>query len=188
MKKLSRSWQNRWKNCFSLFVFFSSTTLVKRLFENNIYATETVRSSKKQMPTTTDDKKMKRGDSQFLFSNKVTDCKWMDNWSVLLLLTALEGLNNLSTFQWKEKCSKSDITCPKDVKLCNDGMGGFDFIDQTAASYRLDCKSSVRFYHRIFFHLIDIACANSNIVYNMRNPEKLTPLDFKIVVAKNLIQ
>ena len=49
-------------------------------------------------------------------------------------------------------------------------------------------ESSVRFCLRIFFDLMDSAYVNGYIVYNMRNLGKLTPLDFKIVVAKNLIQ
>ena len=48
---------------------FNSPTLVKKLFEKSIYAIGTVRSNRKQMPKMTDDKKMKRGDSEFLFSN-----------------------------------------------------------------------------------------------------------------------
>ena len=35
---------------------------------------------------------------------------------------------------------------------------------------------------------MDIACVNSYIVYSIGNPNKLTLLDFKIVVAKNLNQ
>ena len=35
------------------------------------------------------------------------------------------------------------------------------------AAYRLDRKSSVRFCLRIFFDLIDMACANSYLIYNM---------------------
>ena len=68
-------------------------------------------------------------------------------------------------------------------------MGRFDLMDQhTAAYYRLDRKSSVRFYFRIFFDLMDGACINSYLIYNMRHPNKLSLLDYKIVVAKNLIQ
>ena len=35
---------------------------------------------------------------------------------------------------------------------------------------------------------MDIACDKSYIVYHIRNPDKLTLLDFNIVVAINLIQ
>ena len=48
--------------------------------------------------------------------------------------------------------------------------------------------SSVRFYLRIFFDLIDIACVNSYLIYNMKHPNKLSLLNYKIIVAKNLVQ
>ena len=63
-----------------------------------------------------------------------------------------------------------------------------DFIDQHTAAYRLDGKSSVRFYLRIVFDLMDIACVNSYLIYNIKPPNKLFLLEYKIVVAKNLIQ
>ena len=76
----------------------------------------------------------------------------------------------------------------KVVKRYNSGMGGVDLINQRTAAYRLDRKSSVSFYLHIFFDLMDIACVISYLIYNMKLPNKLSLLDYKIVVAKNLIQ
>ena len=67
-------------------------------------------------------------------------------------------------------------------------MGGIDLMDQSTAAYCLDRKSSVRFYLRIFFDLMDIACVNSYLIYNMKHPNKFSSIDYKIVVAKTLIQ
>ena len=61
-------------------------------------------------------------------------------------------------------------------------------MDQRTAADHLDRKSSVGFCLRIFFDLIDIACVNSYLIYNMNHPNKLPFLDYKIAVAKNLIQ
>ena len=137
-----------------------------------------------------DNKQMKRGDCEFLLSDNTIACKWMDNQSVLLLSSAFEGMNNILSVLIREKGSKtkSSVSCPKNVKLDNSGMGGVDPMDQRTAAYRLDRKSSVRFYLCIFFDLMDIACVNSYLIYNMKHPNKLFLLDYKIVVAKNLIQ
>ena len=70
--------------------------------------------------------------------------------------------------------------------MYNQGMGGVDLIDQRTAAYHLDRKSRVRFYLRIFFDLMDVACANSFVVYNMLHPNDLTLLDFKTVIATYL--
>ena len=59
---------------------------------------------------------------------------------------------------------------------------------QPTAAYWLDCKSSVRFYQCIFFDLLDIACVNSFLVYNMKHPKQLTLPNYKIVLAKNFIR
>ena len=84
--------------------------------------------------------------------------------------------------------TKSSVPYPKVVKLYNSGMGGVALMDQRTASYRLDQKSSVRFYLQIFFDLMDIRCLNSYLIYSMKHPNKLCLVDYKIVVAKNLIQ
>ena len=117
-------------------------------------------------------------------------CKGMDNRSVLLLSSALEGMSDILSVQRRKNGSKtkSSVPCPKVVKLYNSGMGGVDLMDLCTATYCLDWKSSVRFYHRILFDLMDIACVNNYLIYNMNHPNKLSLLDYKFVVAKNLIQ
>ena len=74
------------------------------------------------------------------------------------------------------------------VKLYNSSMGGVNPMDQHTAANRLDQKSSVRFYLCIFFDLMDITCVNSYLIYNIKHPNKLSFLDYKIVVSKSLIQ
>ena len=66
-------------------------------------------------------------------------------------------------------------------------MGGVGLMDQRTVAYHLDRKSSVRFYLRILFDLMDIPCVNSYLIYNMKHPNKLPFVDYKIAVAKNLI-
>ena len=63
----------------------------------------------------------------------------MNNRSVLLLSSALEGINGISV-QRREKGSKTKslVPCPKVVKLYNSGMVGVDVIDQRSAAYHLD--------------------------------------------------
>ena len=49
-------------------------------------------------------------------------------------------------------------------------------------AYDLDIKSSIRFYLCIFFDLMDIACVNVFIVYNMMHQNNLTLVDYKTIV------
>ena len=102
---------------------------------------------------------------------------------MLLLSSALEGMNYILSVQRREKGSKikSSVPCPKVARLYNNSMGGIDLREQRTAA-------SVRFYLHIFFDLMDVICVNSYLIYNMKHPNKLSLLDYKIVVAKNLIQ
>ena len=115
------------------------------------------------MPKIFGDKQMKRGDCEGLFSGNTMACKWRDNRSVLLLSSALEGMNDILSVQRREKGSKtkSPVPCPKVVKLYNSGISGVDLTDQRTAAYRLDRKPSASFYLCIFLDLMDIACVNS---------------------------
>ena len=137
-----------------------------------------------------DDKQRKRWDCKFLFSGNTLACKWIDNSSVLLLSSALERMNDILSAQRREKCSKikSLVPCCKVVKHYNSGMGGVDLMNQRTATYCMDRKSSIRFYPCIFFYLMDIACLNSYLIYKMQNTNKFSALNYKIFVAKHLIQ
>ena len=99
-------------------------------------------------------------------------------------------MNDILSVQRRERSSKTkpSVPCPKVVKVYNSSMGTVDLMDQRTATHCLDRKSSVRFYLHIFFDLMDIACVNSYLIYNMKHPNKLSLLDYKIIVAKNLIQ
>ena len=59
---------------------------------------------------------------------------------------------------------------------------------QFRGTKRVDQKSSLTFYRHIFFNLMDITCVSSYLIFNMKHPNKLSLLDYKIAVSKNLIQ
>ena len=101
-----------------------------------------------------------------------------------------EWMTEILSVQRREKGSKTKslVPCSKVVKLYDSGMGRFNLMDQRTAAFPLDRKSSVRFYLRIFFDLMDIKCVNSYLIYNMKHLNKLSLLNYKSVVTKNLIQ
>ena len=154
-----------WSFCTVYFEnFFNSRKLIENLFVKCMYGIWKVQANRKQMSKMINEKQVKRGDWEFLFSGNTMACKWMDNRSVLLLSSALEeGMNEILSVQRREKGLKSNssVPCPKVVKLYNSGMGVVDLMDQRTAAYCLERKSSVRFYLRVFFELMDIACDNS---------------------------
>ena len=170
--------------------FFNSSKLIEKLFQKGIYGIGTVRADRKQMPKMIDNKQTKRGDCEFLFSGNTMASKRIDNRSVLLLSSALEEMNDILSVQRREKVSnsKSLVPCPKIAKRYNSSMGEVNLINQRTSTYRLDRKSFVIFYLRIFFDLMDIAYVNGYLIYNIKHPNKFSLLDYKIVVTKKLIQ
>ena len=86
--------------------------MIEQLFREDIYGIGAVRANRNQMPKMIDDKQMKRGDYEFLLSGNTVTCKWMDNRSVLLLSSVLEGMNNILTVDWREKGSKTKSSVP----------------------------------------------------------------------------
>ena len=132
--------------------FFNCPKLIEKLFHKGIYDVGTVRANRQQIPKMIDNKQMKREDCEYLFSGNTMACKWMDNRSVLLLASAIKGMNDILSVQKREKGSKtkSSVPCPEVLKLYNTGMGGVDLMDQRTTAYRLDRKSPVRDFTSAF--------------------------------------
>ena len=139
------------------------------------------------MPAFPSYKKLKRGDSDYQFSTDAGCCKWMDNRSVVMLFSNIEGMQTKSLVQRvKGSAAKVSVSCPDVIKLCNKGVGELDLVDQRTTAYHLDRKSSIRFYLRIFFDLMDVACAKSYIACNMLHGDDLTLFNFTIAVATHI--
>lgn len=47
---------------------------------------------------------------------------------------------------------------------------------------------SVKWWKRVFFHLLDVSIVNAHIMYNEVSSKKMTQLDFRIAVAKGLTE
>ena len=112
---------------------------------------------------------------------------WWGDKPGLLLATNIKGIEGTSNVMRRTKGSatKTPELWPNIIKTNNASMGGIDVIDQKTATYKLDCKSKFRCCLRMFLHLIDIAIANSHIVYTKLGTS-ISLLDFKIIIAKSL--
>ena len=145
--------------------FFNSPSLITKLHDRGFYGVGTAGKDRVGMSEMTADRKMRKGDHDSMYSEKVACCKWLDRCSVLMLFSNIEGMSTTTALrQQKGFASKIQVPCPDVIKMYKQGMGGVDLIDQRTAVYHLDRKSRVRFYLRIFFDLMDVACTNSFVV------------------------
>ena len=87
--------------------FFNNLNLIEKPFQKGVYGIRTVRANRKKMPKMIDYKQMKRGDCEFRISGNTMASKWIDNRSVLLSSSALEGMNDILSVQRRENCSKT---------------------------------------------------------------------------------
>ena len=68
------------------------------LYERGLYGIGTAQRDKKGM---LDEERMKRGDFEYLYSDKVACCKWLDRRSVAMLFSNVEGMATTSSvFHW----------------------------------------------------------------------------------------
>ncbi|KAF2881029.1 hypothetical protein ILUMI_25147 [Ignelater luminosus] len=117
--------------------------------------------------------------------------QWLDN-KVITLVSNYAGsepkhqVRQFFRTEKKTKCmSYTDI-----VKIYNGHMGGVDLLESRIALYHIQLRKK-KWYHRLFFHMLDVAICNSWIIFRRiakcHDEFRETSLyDFKLEVAKSL--
>lgn len=173
--------------------FFSSCSLFENLLNRNTFACGTVRSSSKGLPTfmrknKKNDKSMARGEFQFGVNNKTAAVKWMDRKPVCFL-SSVHNPRKVSTVLRRQRNGiRIEVGCPEVVKVYNQSMGGVDKFDQLRECYAVG-RRSVKWWHRIFYYLLDLAIVNGFVMWKLKQPDpaKCHQLDFRINLARQLI-
>ena len=106
---------------------------------------------------------LKTGEFDYRTANKVAFFKWINSKPVFIV----------SNFHGNGACkieirlrgdNKKDFECPVVAKEYKMHMGGVDWADMfSAVNYRN--RKSIKWWHRIFFGLLDRALANSFVTY-----------------------
>lgn len=78
-----------------------------------------------------------------------------------------------------------EINCPTIVRDYNQHMGYVDKSDMLKSTYQIDRKSK-KFWHRIFWHFLDVAVTNDFIIYRTVN-KAATLKKIRIDLSKQLI-
>lgn len=111
---------------------------------------------------------------------------WLDNKVVNFASTYVgkypEG--EVQRFSRKKKIFET-VPCPKAVLIYNRYMGGVDLLDSMLGYYRIKVRSK-KWYHKIFFHMIDLTCVNSWILWRKTHEQYMPLLDFKLLLAEAL--
>ena len=75
---------------YIFYSFFNSPLLIVKLYERSLYGIGTTRKDRKGMQEMPFDRKMKRSDFEWLYSDKVACCKSLDRPSVTMLFSNLK--------------------------------------------------------------------------------------------------
>ena len=180
--------------------WFTSLPLVCHLAKIKIFCLGTVRANRLQGCHLPLDKEMKKKGRGYYIEKEccvdgvtVRVVKWLDTKGVTFL-TSFESAQPVSSVQRFDRSAKKniDVSCPKIVSTYNKFMGGVDLLDSLISLYRIKLRSK-KYYHRLFFHFVDMVTVNCWLLYrrdcdNFGFPksQQLSLLKFKYAVADAL--
>ncbi|XP_043463998.1 piggyBac transposable element-derived protein 4-like [Leptopilina heterotoma] len=145
--------------------FFTGMELMMSLKKDKILGCGTVRVNRKGLPKDHQpDRKMKRGDSEFRScSSGIGWVKWKDNKAVYALSNFHDPSKVSETNRKNKDGSVSVISCPDIIKDYNQHLGYVDKADMLKSLYEIDRKSK-KWWHRLFWHLLDVAVTNAFVI------------------------
>ena len=192
--------------------YFSGIPLYLELLKRGIFCMGTVKLNRVPAIDTViiSDKDLKaKGKSSYIeYEGKLADDKgnvpenaagirlmrWNDN-KIFTIMSTFGSAQPSGTVQrWdrsKMKQTKETVPCPGLVQFYNTNMGGVDKMDSLMGFYRLFLRSK-KWYHRIFFHIIDLSVNNAWLLYRRDfeqdhvNEKPLSLYEFKLAVSYTL--
>lgn len=171
----------------SLFIdnWYSSPYLFKKLHDEKVNVCGTVRLNRKHMPKV-NQKTIKRGEMQIWKTSKMCFIAWRDK-KLITMLSTMHSPQMIPTSK-TDRRSGEIISKPNIVISYNNNMGGVDLLDQSICPYK-SSRKSVKWYIKLYFHLIDIAVFNSFVVYNALHPNnKKKLLEYRLEIVRKIIE
>lgn len=180
--------------------WFNGLQLQIELQKIGILSLGTVRPNRLEGCSFTDDKEMRKKGRGYVEERKAVvegvellAIKWYDNKPVTLLSSFVGAYPTTQVKRWDSKSkAKVDVDCPSAVTVYNQFMGGVDLVDSLVALYRTTIRSK-KWYHKIYFHLMDLCVVNSWLLYRrdcascgVPKKEQLSLLQFKADLASTL--
>ncbi|CAI6357072.1 unnamed protein product [Macrosiphum euphorbiae] len=149
------------KRGYKVWALADNYPLMSYLKSNGIYACGTVNMTRKHLPQLKDNKSLKQGEYDWNTDQfSISIIKWKDKRSVSLLSNFHDPTDTDIVPTRAKDGTLTMIPCPKVLKDYNENMNCVDKLNQNKKSCQIDRKSQ-KWWHRIFFHFIDIAVEKS---------------------------
>ncbi|XP_054259854.1 piggyBac transposable element-derived protein 4-like [Macrosteles quadrilineatus] len=161
--------------------FYNSVDLAETLLEHQTNMCGTLQADRSANPQVVVQAKLKKGEYISRQKGDVTVMKWRDKRNVLTISTTngpeMENVTNRRGVVIKK---------PSMIVAYNKGMSGIDRSDQMLSYYSTPRKS-LRWYVKIFLHLLDVSLWNSVYLFSKLNG-KMTYLSYRDIIIKHFLQ
>ncbi|XP_062380314.1 piggyBac transposable element-derived protein 4-like [Sardina pilchardus] len=163
--------------------WYSSPTLFLYLMKRRTGACGTVRANRKGMPTFPS--KMRKSDVEFKRAGQLLAVKWHDKRDVHVLSTVSKAvMADSDKVDYMTGQRKSKPSCVLDY---NKHMGAVDRFDMRNSF--VECtRKSLKWYKKVFFHLIDCCVHNAQIVYQQALGKVIRPQAFRDNLMRQLLE
>ena len=168
----------------TLFVdnWFLSPLLFGRLLEQKTKACGTVSKNRSGMPSF---ETLAEGQLQaFQITGKLLALKWMDKREVYMLTTLYKPV--IVESEKYDRDTGRRIKKPLCIVHYNKNMRAVDQVDMQI-SFSECLWKTIKWYEKLFFHLLDITVQNSYAMFRMNN-ENLELSEFRMQLARELIE
>lgn len=162
--------------------WYTSPILSTYLHKKKTNSCGTVRKNRRGMPQLKS--KLMIGKTESQYTNKMMVLKWMDRREVYMLTTFHN--NNLSATE-KNNRNGEPIFKPECVLKYNQSMGSVDKTDMLLSS--IECvRKTIKWYKKVYFHLIDLSLLNSYSVYSTITGKKIPLAQFQLDLIKQIVE
>lgn len=162
--------------------FYTSVSLAEFLISKDTGMVGTLRVNRKGNPRNMLNKKIKKGESIWKRKGKVVVTKWKDKRDVRMISTCHKHkMIKINPKRGAEKCK------PQCVLDYNAHMSGVDRADQMM-SYYSSPRKTIKWYRKVFFHLVDICLWNACFIYKKKHRSKKTLLQFREEILLDILK
>ena len=169
--------------------YYTSPELFSELFYRETYACGTVRQNRKGLPTTVKKSKLKPLESVFLRNGPMLCLKWsgQKRKATKKPVTVLSTIHEATELLTKKKDAHGNrIPKPVCIYEYTKNMSGVDISDQYM-SFHLCLRKSMKWWRKLFFHLLNMIILNSYLLNKKFGKKNLSKDEFIEYIASNLV-
>jgi len=162
--------------------WFTSPTLFEKLHTRFTGACGTARADRAGLPKFED--KPEKGQQVYQSTDSMLALKWFDKKEVIMLSTIHEP--HMGFTGKNDPKTRRPIQKPISVIDYNSNRGAIDKIDMQTSF--VECvRKSVKWYKKLFFHILDLIALNSYLLYKMETGKRLQLVDFRLQLIREIL-